>query len=823
MSANLPIISLTDPQMSSSPAPSTPGLDWSDTSQTPESPPTPDHDFDNNTDAPFPPSPSLGRGKSRQPQQPVIVDDAHIDPDELDQLPLDLSDKAWKTPPSFETREYAATNTELPQDQKHLPTHHVPVIAVETVDIEAEEKSASTDKPQISSSSDISDDNKAATCPDSTVLSVIASASTTQVESGEKTLEVESQISITQTGSGLQVDSTVVHSASSKELTAATSTENKAQVISLEREATVEIASKVSPSTPNAIAPDDVPPVTPSPKVEVVTTTSCDIQLSPAQNGEASGPISKDDAALSIADIETSVTTSVSTSTQTELESGVPEAIIAAKTTQATTTITLTESSSSSINKVPLSTSFVLNLGKTLSTILAPETVDRLNDKHSKCIASTPDGNRCKSGNGTNSTKRTKPKLTLQTVTKLLECLSSLERPWNSLDAFVSGIGTFVESTTCKTHTKSSMASVATLCSYSWEESGLEGAQRAAMDTAKCMFEFWFALVTNFSSDDGGVRKSDAQEGMLYRAKEPEIAATATTMVSTSSPAVFKNLSEIPKPKAEQRIPRISVQEDEFTSTITQTALISTTQSAVFDFSFGQTPVAKNPDKFNAPINRHSNLRPYPFPPSEMDLTPSEMIHQTLRQPVTPRDSESSGFIYVFWHVSLFDYVKIGFAGNVAERLQEWRRQCRFPVEEHIQHSSTSSNGSMIPPDRNAHPSRVLVPHPRRVEQLIHAELREYRRDEPECSGCHGRHTEWFNVDAEYALAVVNKWTTRMARDNLYVRGEFRDDLTAQEVEELCRVTPKEELKAGAKRERRETSRVSLGGRKSGEWRRGQR
>lgn len=85
---------------------------------------------------------------------------------------------------------------------------------------------------------------------------------------------------------------------------------------------------------------------------------------------------------------------------------------------------------------------------------------------------------------------------------------------------------------------------------------------------------------------------------------------------------------------------------------------------------------------------------------------------------------------------------------SIATRLGEWTRQCG--------HDASPAYAEQLEGMQQA----VAVPHVRRVETLVHAELREVRFMEVRCKGpeCGRTHKEWFRVDVAHAKRVVRKW-----------------------------------------------------------------
>ncbi len=110
------------------------------------------------------------------------------------------------------------------------------------------------------------------------------------------------------------------------------------------------------------------------------------------------------------------------------------------------------------------------------------------------------------------------------------------------------------------------------------------------------------------------------------------------------------------------------------------------------------------------------------------------------------------GFLYVYWNRAAFGVRKIGYSTrDVGVRLGEWEQDCKHIAEE--QYRS---------------PSKVM--NVRRVERLVHAELKNYRVKEYGCRGCLGNHDEWFkDVDFEFILESIKFWT------NWIMKGQYEE------------------------------------------------
>lgn len=138
----------------------------------------------------------------------------------------------------------------------------------------------------------------------------------------------------------------------------------------------------------------------------------------------------------------------------------------------------------------------------------------------------------------------------------------------------------------------------------------------------------------------------------------------------------------------------------------------------------------------------------------------------------------NEGYIYAYWNRTMFGAYKIGYTiRDVDERLREWESQCKHEAER------------VYPPH---HKTAILVPYARRVEKLIHADLRKCRFVEHGCHGCHRSHWEWFmGLNESLLKAKIEKWTDwimskpyKQSGDNLILRKSAKDTLR-----EMCRET----------------------------------
>ena len=140
---------------------------------------------------------------------------------------------------------------------------------------------------------------------------------------------------------------------------------------------------------------------------------------------------------------------------------------------------------------------------------------------------------------------------------------------------------------------------------------------------------------------------------------------------------------------------------------------------------------------------------------------------------------KSRGWIYVYWYPATFGLVKIGRSGRtVEERLAEWKRDCgRTPLL--IYSSEEDEQGQ--------------VPHVKRVEALIAAELVASRKIEENCICTkRSRHEEWFEESWGHAVTVVKKWIDWMRTEPYKPDGTLRPEQRAN-LKELCRPSPRKE------------------------------
>ena len=136
------------------------------------------------------------------------------------------------------------------------------------------------------------------------------------------------------------------------------------------------------------------------------------------------------------------------------------------------------------------------------------------------------------------------------------------------------------------------------------------------------------------------------------------------------------------------------------------------------------------------------------------------------------------GYIYAYWNCANFGFCKIGYTGREVDiRLREWETQCKHGAKR------------LYPPREEV---AVLVPHVKRVEKLIHADLRDYRHAEPGCRGCSRTHEEWFTGPSQNEVkAMIEKWTQwMMSQPYEQVGGKLvLSESGADRIRSTCRTT----------------------------------
>lgn len=136
---------------------------------------------------------------------------------------------------------------------------------------------------------------------------------------------------------------------------------------------------------------------------------------------------------------------------------------------------------------------------------------------------------------------------------------------------------------------------------------------------------------------------------------------------------------------------------------------------------------------------------PY-FDHGSSGLSANKWVQIQAKKPLSGKEL-SRGYIYVYWNRASFGVWKIGCTGRDVElRLSEWADNCK--------HSAAELYRS------------VGVRNVRRVERLIHADLKDYRVFQPACHSCLTSHNEWFtNVDFEVILERIEFWCQWISKE----------------------------------------------------------
>ena len=155
------------------------------------------------------------------------------------------------------------------------------------------------------------------------------------------------------------------------------------------------------------------------------------------------------------------------------------------------------------------------------------------------------------------------------------------------------------------------------------------------------------------------------------------------------------------------------------------------------------------------------------LPYQRSKLAVSTWVEKQASTPLTTLEHKT-GSLYVYWNQANFGVYKIGYTtDDVGIRLRNWRTQCKHTAQQ--LHS-------------------VEVPNVRRLERLVHAELKDYRVKEKRCRGCKRGHIEWFNVEyklIEKSIAFWTEWIRKRPYENVAGRWHLKED-AREELPQLC-------------------------------------
>ncbi|KAL8853955.1 MAG: hypothetical protein Q9221_001263 [Calogaya cf. arnoldii] len=120
-------------------------------------------------------------------------------------------------------------------------------------------------------------------------------------------------------------------------------------------------------------------------------------------------------------------------------------------------------------------------------------------------------------------------------------------------------------------------------------------------------------------------------------------------------------------------------------------------------------------------------------------------IEGAMRKILTPREVQKEGYIYIYNFNGNFGHVKIGVTTlTPEERLRNWQKQCGHVPE------------LLFPKNEE---DLVPIPHVYRLEKIVHAQLRNYRKKELKCRKCQKCHVEWFESSVPEAIDAVKRWS----------------------------------------------------------------
>ena len=150
-------------------------------------------------------------------------------------------------------------------------------------------------------------------------------------------------------------------------------------------------------------------------------------------------------------------------------------------------------------------------------------------------------------------------------------------------------------------------------------------------------------------------------------------------------------------------------------------------------------------------------------------LAVSTWVEEQANKPLTTLELKT-GSLYVYWNQANFGVYKIGYSTlDVSIRLREWQTQCKHTAQQ-------------------LYRTRVEVPNVRRLERLVHAELKDYRVKEKCCRGCKRGHDEWFTVDYKLMLKSIAFWTEWIRKrqyENIKGSWRLKED-ARKELPQLC-------------------------------------
>jgi hypothetical protein len=410
----------------------------------------------------------------------------------------------------------------------------------------------------------------------------------------------------------------------------------------------------------------------------------------------------------------------------------------------------------------------------TLQRLLPNDVIERLRHRPRKCVATTLRGFRCENPNAA--------KLTTEYVDKLLKDLSTLPSQLE-VSSIMKIVQKLASQATClRHHQKPVKKEFLELSPYATfeitEKVSKITTNRTGTETTNkySAFHFWAQNFLTVHVPIQLIAKSEVEA-------TGEVFGTSSTFKVDRAPSDDKSIAR--KRLERERIEPLhrgkGIEVAIFMPVVTWDRLLRSSVQARPTVMFAPRTFSQE----TRSTHLHHDFRPYSWSVKQKNMSAPELIREYLTKPLSSADLERKGFIYVFWHPGNFGYVKIGYSKNVEKRLQQWRRQCGFEVEqvqvEQVQVEQVTNPGQI---------RQFEACHLHRVECLIQAELKDYRLEEPCCPGCESKHKEWFGVNPNLALRVAEKWS----KLSLYEGKYLRQSLTMAEIEQLCELTTLEEI-----------------------------
>ncbi|KAH0541624.1 hypothetical protein FGG08_003914 [Glutinoglossum americanum] len=141
----------------------------------------------------------------------------------------------------------------------------------------------------------------------------------------------------------------------------------------------------------------------------------------------------------------------------------------------------------------------------------------------------------------------------------------------------------------------------------------------------------------------------------------------------------------------------------------------------------------------------HGSAKTAQYPP----LLGRESVPEVLTKDLGSRDM-IDGEIYAYKTSRYPGLIKIGYTKNASrERAKAWGQGCGYKAT--VLYPKAPNGG-------------VRLPHAHRAESLIMAELGYCRKRLPPCMECARQHEEWFEIELESMVEIIEKWSLWILR-----------------------------------------------------------